>query len=164
MSNNPEDYVFTGANITASPIDMSSFLEEGEIDVTHVNLDEISETLTYKELLSICKITKSFIWPFGPVGLMRTGFTRKSRIAFEAGAQRCGTMDDIINFLKERKGILVYQCIKYKLPNERYIIRFFSNRDCKYIKLNVITYLWNRMTDWKTGFKKIKEIKNENMC
>ena len=149
MSNNPKDYEFTGSRITAPPIDVSTLLEEGEIDVTHVELSDISETLTYDELVPICKKGKAFIYPFGPVGIMRKGFTKKSRIAFEAGSQRFETIDDAVKFLKEHKGVLVYQCIKYKLPREQYIIRSFSNREYDYIKLNWLTYIWNNLTEWK---------------
>jgi hypothetical protein len=146
-------YTFAEADVTAKNIDMKSLLVKGEVDVTDYSLSEIRETLPYKSMQDICKRGKARLYPYGPVGITRMGVTKKSIIAMEAGARYFDTTDEIVTFMREHKGLVVYEIIKCKVPKIKYILRNFSNREYDYISLSPIMYLYNRITTWK-GYTK----------
>ena len=137
--------IITATKITAPPIDMKQFLNEGEIDVSHVPIEDINKILTKSAHKKIIKGTKSYLYPiYCPILLYRTKLFngRKSLSVSESRTQCFDTVKDMRNFLFERKGTLIMQ-IMHNTIFDKYAVRYFD------IEMTWFKYWMNRLLTWR---------------
>lgn len=120
---------------------------------------DIKESLSFAELKSICKDGKAYIYPFGPVGIVRMGTSLNSQIAMEASIRKFDGMSQMINFMLYHKGLIIYEIFKYNDSDLTYDLRYFSDRHSNDIRLTRIQYLYNRITDWRKRYKISMELR-----
>jgi len=142
-TDNIKDCMIHVTKVYAPEIDMSSFLKEGEIDVTNIKTDEINKILSKKETISIIK-NIAYLYTISPVTVYKTGLTKRSMIGIEVQSQIFESIDNIKNFLKNEKGVIVYQII-YNTIYNKYMLRYFNKRT------SFIKYWFNKKFVWKNN-------------
>ena len=131
----PTNYV-TVTQVIAPPIDMSKYLEEGEVDITNIKKEDVVTSLSYSEIKALYKRVR--IYQLGPVAIFLTGFFKKG--AYEARSYVFDTKDEMLDYIKKNwKKIVIYQVIFNKLSG-KWNVRHFS------VKIN---WFMLKYMEWK---------------
>jgi len=132
-------YTMVTVQLTAAPIDMKSFLKEGEIDISDIDPSTINVDVTNQ-------IKGKFLKGICPVGIVIKHFRKK---AVQACALKFSTLTDVEDFIKTNKFIIVYQILHNTIHNT-YMLRYYDE------KLNLFDWLLTRIR-FRNLWKYIKE-------
>lgn len=137
----PEDeFYFAATEVKAKEFDPTEGLEEDTVVLDNdTNFGDVFNVWTISATKWLCKKGKGYHYPFGPVGLLGRIFGK--RFAMEAMSKKFESMDAIVNFMKDNRGLVVYQVIENTV-HETYLLRYFVS-DGNMVRISLINYIYN---------------------
>lgn len=135
-------FTLIGTPITAAPVDMSKYLEPGEIDIGNKTWNDVFVPFTKNELKNL----GIKYYTISPITIFKRSLFEKL-VALEATRIIFQNREDMLKWLKQHKNLLIYQVIKNTL-RDTYAVRFFQY-DSINLKVNWLLYWYNRLFIWK---------------